>query len=86
MSYYGTERVDLHGKNVYQSEIILDSLLRKARAGLYRIVVIHGYNYGTELRDMVRTRYANHPKVIRIEKGSNEGETILVLRERYRTL
>lgn len=86
MSYFGTKKIDLHGKNVYQSEIIIDSLLRKARTGLYRIVVIHGYNHGTELRDMVRTRYINHPKVIRIEKGSNEGETILVLRDRYSTL
>ena len=36
---------------------------------------------GTALRDGVRSRYAAHPKVKRVEIGLNPGETDLVLRE-----
>ncbi|MCL2539382.1 MAG: Smr/MutS family protein [Oscillospiraceae bacterium] len=81
--YSGTKKVDLHGKNRYQAKIILDSELRKARGGVYRIRVIHGYNSGTELRDMVLGEYREHPRVLRIENGSGEGETVLVLKERF---
>jgi DNA-nicking Smr family endonuclease len=79
--YSGVQRIDLHGKNRYQAKIILDSALRKAQRGVYRIHVIHGQTYGTELRDMVREEYISHSRVLRIEKGSNDGETILILRE-----
>ena len=50
-------------------------------ASVYRLKVIHGYHGGTVLRDAVRARYRNHPKVKRIEVGLNPGETDLVLRE-----
>ena len=50
-------------------------------ASVYRLKVIHGYHGGTVLRDAVRVRYRNHPKVKRIEVGLNPGETDLVLRE-----
>jgi len=83
MMYGGAQRLDLHGKNKYQAKIIIDSALRKARGGLYRINIIHGYNYGTELRDMIRGEYSAHPKVLRVENSGNAGETVLVLRERY---
>ena len=81
--YSGTHRVDLHGKNKYQAKIILDSLLKKVRGGVYRVQVIHGYHSGSELRDMVREGYRSHPRVLRVEEGSNDGETVLVLRERF---
>ncbi len=81
--YRGTEKVDLHGKNKYQARIALDAVLRRVRRGVYRVQVIHGYHYGTELRDMVREGYRDHPKVLRVEDGSNDGETILILRERF---
>lgn len=80
--YSGTERIDMHGKNKYQAKIALDSALRKARKGVYRIRVVHGYNLGTEIRDMVRGEYINHPRVLRLEHLS-DGETVLVLRELY---
>ena len=77
----GTLTVDLHGKNTYQAKVTLDTALRRAKAGTYRIRVVHGYHGGTALRDMLRSEYRNHPKVRRIEFGLNGGETDLVLRE-----
>lgn len=67
--------------NTYQAQIAIDSKLKRARSGIYRIRLIHGYRGGTALRDMIRAQYRAHPKVIRLEMGLNSGETDLVLRE-----
>ena len=77
----GILELDLHGRNTYQAKIAIDSALKRAKAGTYRIRLIHGYHGGTALRDMLRAEYKNHPKVKRIEIGFNGGETDLVLRE-----
>ena len=77
----GIIEVDLHGMNTHQAKIAIDSKLRQAKAGTYRIRVIHGYRGGTALRDMIRKSYRSHPKIVRIELGLNPGETDLVLRE-----
>lgn len=77
----GIIEVDIHGMNCYQAKIRIDSALRRTAAGTYRIRVIHGFNSGTALRDLVRSDYLNHPKVIRIETRLGNGITDLVLRE-----
>lgn len=77
----GIVELDLHGMTAYQAGIAVDSALKRAKAGTYRIRLIHGYRGGTALRDMIRTRYRSHPKVLRLELGLNPGETDLVLRE-----
>lgn len=77
----GILELDLHGMNTYQAKIAVDSQLRRAKAGVYRIRLIHGYRGGTALRNMLRDTYRNHPRVLRLELGLNPGETDLVLRE-----
>lgn len=77
----GILELDIHGMTKYQAKICIDSQLKKAKGGLYRIRVIHGYQSGTELRDMVRKDYNNNTKIIRVENGINQGVTDLVLRE-----
>ena len=77
----GTLTVDLHGKNTYQTKITVDAMLRRAKAGTYRIRLVHGYHSGTTLRDFIRTEYGNHPKVRRIMLSPDGGATELVLRE-----
>ena len=77
----GIIELNLHGMNTYQAKIAIDSQLKRAKAGVYRIRLIYGYHGGTALRDMVRQTYRSHPRVIRIELGLNQGETELVLRE-----
>lgn len=73
--------IDVHGMTKYQAKVYIDSLLKKIKQNTYRIRVIHGYQNGTELRDMIRKDYRNNPKVCRIEVGMNQGITDLVLRE-----
>lgn len=77
----GINEVNLHGMTKKQAKAFLDGRLRHLDASVYRVRVIHGYNGGTELRDMVREEYKKHPKVRRIEHGVNPGETYLVIRE-----
>ena len=73
--------LDLHGCTVYQAKIAIDAQLKRARAGTYRIRLIHGCHGGTALRDFVRAEYAHHPKVKRIILSPDGGATELVLRE-----
>jgi len=75
----GIVELDLHGKNKYQARVAIEAALRRSN-GVYRIRLIHGHTGGTELRDMIREEYANHPKVIRLVNIS-EGVSELVLRE-----
>ena len=75
------EEIDVHAMTQVQAMAAIDAALRRARGDVYRLRVIHGYRSGTALRDMVRRRYASHPKVKRLELGMNPGITDLVLRE-----
>lgn len=77
----GTLTVDLHGKNTYQAKITVDALLLRARAGTYRIRLIHGCHGGTALRDFIRAEYAHHPRIQRLILSPDGGATELVLRE-----
>ena len=74
----GILELDLHGKNEYQAKVAIDAALRRAKAGTYRLRIIHGYHGGTALRDMIRRDYAS--KCLRVLPLDN-GRTDLVLRE-----
>lgn len=81
MANSGIISVDVHGKNRVQARAAVQSALRKCDGSVYRIRVVHGFNMGTELRDMVRSEFASAPRVVRVEVGLNPGVTELVLRE-----
>ena len=51
----GILELDLHGMNAYQAKIAIDSTLKKAKGGTYRIRLIHGYRGGSSLMETVRT-------------------------------
>ena len=73
--------IDLHG--LFRDEAIrtIDKTLKNADNSTYQIKLIHGYNRGTSLKDMIIDEYKYHPKVMQIQPGDNLGTTILVLRE-----
>ena len=73
--------IDLHG--LFRDEAIktIDKALKNADSSTYQIKLVHGYNRGTSLKDMIADEYKYHPKVLRIQPGDNLGTTILVLRE-----
>jgi DNA-nicking Smr family endonuclease len=73
--------VDLHGLFRDEAIKVIDKALKNADESTYQIKLIHGYNRGTSLKNMIIEEYRYHPKVRRIEPGDNLGTTILVLRE-----
>lgn len=75
--------LDLHGMTKVQAKLNIESCLKRATKNIYRVRLVHGYNSGTEIKDMVRKSYSagKHKKVLRIEFGLNPGETDLILRE-----
>lgn len=77
----GIVNIDVHGKTKAQARVAILAALRKCDRSVYRIRVVHGFNMGTELRDMVRRDFVDAPRVVRVETGLNPGVTELVLRE-----
>ena len=55
---------------------MIDAALKKPDAFTLRI--IHGYNQGQTLGQMVRKRYRSHPHVQRIELSMNPGITDII--------
>lgn len=79
----GIIEFDLHGMNTYQAKTFIDSKLKSVKRDVYRIRIVHGYNAGTNLKNMINKEYRKHPKVIRIELGLNQGITDLILRDLF---
>ncbi len=73
--------IDLHG--LFRDEAIktIDKALKTADSSTYQIRLIHGYNRGTSLKNMIIDEHRYHPKVLRVQPGDNLGTTVLVLRE-----
>ncbi len=75
----GTLRVDLHGLYVEDAMDLLRERVARAPRGTEKIVVIHGYNRGSALKEAVRRFRA--PRVVEVAPSFlNEGETVLWLR------
>ncbi|MBQ9979515.1 MAG: Smr/MutS family protein [Oscillospiraceae bacterium] len=83
MSQPGILEIDVHRMTKRQAKVFIEGKIRSAGPAVYRIRVIHGYNSGTELRDLVRREIAKNSKVKRVELGLNPGATDLILRELY---
>ena len=79
----GIIEINVHGKNVEEAISEIRKQLNSAKAGVYRIRVIHGYHGGTRIRDGIwdEFSYGREPKVKRIAMGDNQGITELILRE-----
>ena len=73
--------IDLHGMRTVEAEKTIENALKKADSGTYQIRLIHGYNRGTAIRDMIYDNFRYEPKVKRIIPGDNQGITVIVLRE-----
>ena len=73
--------IDLHGMYREDAIKVIDKALKTADNSTYQIKLVHGFNRGTSLKDMIIDEYKYHTKVLRIQAGDNLGTTILVLRE-----
>lgn len=71
--------VDLHGLTAEDAKRRLEHLLSNAGPEIEEVRVIHGYNSGQALRDMVRVRL-KHPRIASKLVTLNPGETRLLLK------
>lgn len=85
MNLGGIIEIDCHGMTADQAVSAVEKRVNSAPSGTYRIRVIHGFNGGTRIRDAIRRElgYGLNSKIIRIENGSNQGITELILKEYY---
>lgn len=74
-----TVEVDLHGLTEKDARRRLEHFLSGAGPNVTEVRVIHGYNGGQVLRDMVRLRL-KHPRIASKLVGLNPGETRLILK------
>jgi DNA-nicking Smr family endonuclease len=71
--------VDIHGLTAEDAKRRLEHLLTHAAPGVEEVRIIHGYNGGQVLRDMVRLRL-KHPRIQSKLISLNPGETRLLLK------
>lgn len=76
-------KINLHGLHREEAIRAIDKAIRDADSTVYQIHLIHGFNRGTSLRNMIYDEYRYESKVKRIIPGENQGITILVMRELY---
>ena len=76
-------QIDLYGMTQDQAMKVIDQAIVSVGPGTYQLQLIHGYNRGTSLRNMIYDEYRYDPRVKRIIPGDNPGITVLVLRELY---
>lgn len=68
--------VDLHGEHRDEAKRFLNNLINVTRHP-FVLSVVHGYNHGTVLQEMVRTDFDN-PRVVSMNAVPfNQGETVL---------
>ena len=70
--------IDIHGMTVDDAKRRLEHLLGNAAPDVEEIRVIHGYNNGQALRDMVRKKL-KHPRIESKLLTLTPGETRLLL-------
>lgn len=74
------QTLDLHGLYVADAMERLQRAVDNAPREVERIVVIHGYNHGTSLRDAIRSRLRS-PRILQVEPSFfNDGITYVWLR------
>lgn len=71
--------VNIHGMTAQDARRALEQLLSRTGKNVTEIKVIHGYNNGQVLRDMVR-KQLKHPRIGAKLISLNPGETRLILK------
>lgn len=71
--------VDIHGMTSEQARRELEQFLSRASGNITELVVIHGYNGGQVLLNMVRTQL-KHPRIASKMLTLNSGQTRILLK------
>lgn len=73
-------RIDVHGLKVEDALYDIGEFIARQPHGVEKIVVVHGYNNGTALKDAVKRRL-HSPRILEIAPSFlNPGETVIYLK------
>lgn len=73
--------VDIHGMRVEEAKSRLQTIIANCGADVKEIVVIHGYNKGQALKNMVRNEL-EAPRIKRIRAAYNAGQSVIELKKK----
>lgn len=73
--------VDIHGMRVEPAKFRLETIIENCNADITEIIVIHGYNSGQVLKNMVREELLS-PRIKQIRASLNAGQTVIALRKK----
>jgi DNA-nicking Smr family endonuclease len=78
------EKLDLHGYTVEQAKEEILKTIEVFGNNIERIVVIHGYNNGIKIKEMIRKKL-KHKKIEKICFTLNPGISIIELKNKKNT-
>ncbi|MDR1755072.1 MAG: Smr/MutS family protein [Eubacterium sp.] len=73
--------IDVHGMTADESRKRLMKEIEKAPHGMEKIIVIHGCNNGTAIRDTIRNKLKSKRILEITPTFSNDGETTIYLKK-----
>ena len=65
---------DVHGMSVRSAKRFINNILNVVRMNI-QLIVIHGYNHGTAIRDMINNHFENEHVVSKYIDKDNKGVT-----------
>ena len=75
-----TLTVDIHGMRERDAKFRLESLIDGGSSEITRLIVIHGFNNGQVLKNLVASGLETD-RIERIENGQNSGQTVIILKK-----
>ena len=74
------KEIDLHGVIVLEAKKRLEVFIKECSKDVREIVVIHGYNNGTAIKDMIRNELKSK-RIATINADTNPGKTRILLKK-----
>ncbi len=74
------KEVDVHEMTSIHAKNKIMKVLKEIDYNVSVVRIIHGYNHGNVLKNMVRKEFRSHPKIERIELSLNQGITDLIVK------
>lgn len=69
---------DVHGMKCREAQKFIKNIINVIR-NTFELIVIHGYNHGTAIRDMIRESFTNSHVTDIIPDAYNQGVTHLIV-------
>ena len=70
--------VDVHGMKCFQAKKFITNIINVVRI-VFRLIIIHGYNHGTAIKDMLSSNYDNCHISFQYADPYNQGITHMLI-------